>query len=193
MQSQPNILIYKYSDDPDKFYPLILKFMVQAYNEGSEGITPHNYDPEDPNIETWLCFLNDKLISISAVEASHYTNDPTVAARVCRYHILKDYRFTHCGLRMADKQIRWAREKGFEILYITHDINNRAINALYQRKKKMVVPTFEEFTKTEWYQTLQLEPNFLFQVGKCIQYVYTIRLNDPNFIWEPESDYIKRI
>ncbi len=194
MQSQPNISIYKYSENPDKFYPLILKFMQQAYNEGSKGIKPSKYDPEDPNIETWLCFLDDDiLISISAVEASHYTNDPHIAARVCRYHILKDYRFTHCGLRMADHQIQWAREKGFEILYITHDIKNKAINALYQRKKKMTVPSFEEFTKTEWYQNLQLEPDFLFEVSDCIQYVYTIRLNNKDFIWEPRSEYIKRI
>ena len=72
----------------------------------------------------------DKLISISAAERSHYTNDPDTAVRVCRYHILNGYRFTHCGLIMGEQQIKWAREKGYKILYITHDINNITINML---------------------------------------------------------------
>jgi hypothetical protein len=93
---------------------------------------------------------------------------------------------------MADLQIQWARENGFEILYITHDVNNKAINALYQRKKRMTVETFKEFTNTEWYQSLQLEKDFYFKTGNIKQYVYTIRLNDPNFVWNPESEYIIR-
>lgn len=194
MPLQYNISIVKYSQDPDKYRPLIYDFMTKAQAEGSDGININKYNPDNPTIETWMCFIDDgTLISISAVEASHYTNDPHIAARCCRYHILKDYRFTHCGLRMADKQIAWARERGFEILYITHDIRNTAINALYQRKKKIPVSSFREFTETEWYKNLKLEKDFLFKTGeRCIQYVYTIRLNDPNFEWKPESKYIIR-
>lgn len=194
MPLQHNISIYRYSENPDKFRPLIYDFMVKAQAEGSDGINPEKYNPDNLDIETWLCFIEDgTLISICAVEASYYTNDPQVAARCCRYHILKKYRFTHCGLRMADLQIDYARKKGFEILYITHDIQNTAINALYQRKKKIPVSTFKEFLDTEWYQNLKLEKNFLFRTGeRTIQYVYSIRLNNPNFIWEPESKFIVR-
>lgn len=193
MSSQHNISIFRYNEDPEKYRPLIYDFMIKAQAEGSDGINIQKYNPDDPNIETWMCFVEDgTLISISAVEASHYTNDPTVAARCCRYHILKEYRFTHCGLRMADLQIDYARKKGFEILYITHDIRNKAINALYQRKKRMTVPSFEEFTHTEWYNSLELEKKFLFRTGpRTIQYVYSIRLNNPNFLWEPQSDFIE--
>jgi len=137
-----------------------------------------------------MCFIGDKLISISAAEASHYTNDPDIAVRICRYHILKEYRFTHCGLRMGEHQLKWARQRGFEILYITHDITKRAINALYQRKKKMTVKSFNEWTDSEWYTSLQLETDFLFKTGPIVQYVYSIRLNDPDFIWKPNSDLI---
>jgi len=193
MQSQHNISIYRYSEDPDKYRPLIYDFMIKAQDEGSEGININKYNPDNPDIETWMCFVEDgTLISISAVEASHYTNDSDIAARCCRYHILKRYRFTHCGLQMADLQIEYARKKGFEILYITHDIRNRSINALYQRKKRMTVRSFNEFTKTEWYQKLQLEKDFLFKTGDMLQYVYSIRLNKPDYIWNPESKFIVR-
>jgi len=192
MSSPLNILIKQYSEDPEYYRDLIYPFIRQTRLEGNDSIRTTNYNPDNDNNETWMCFLDNKLISISVVESSHYTNDPKIAARVCRYHILKDYRFTHCGLRMADLQIQWARENGFEILYITHDVNNKAINALYQRKKRMTVETFREFTNTEWYQSLQLEKDFYFKTGNIKQYVYTIRLNDPNFVWEPESDYIIR-
>lgn len=193
MQLQPNILIKQYSEDPDKYRPLIYNFMIKAQSEGSEGINSKKYNPDASNIDTWMCFIdNGTLISISAVEASHYTNDPDIAARICRYHILKDHRFTHCGLRMADRQIDYARKKGFEILYITHDIKNKAINALYQRKKKMTVPSFKEFTKTEWYKSLELETDFLFKTGNMLQYVYSIRLNNNDFVWQPKSEFIIR-
>lgn len=190
MQSQPNILIKRFKEHPAQYRPDVMNFIEQSQREGNDSITIEKYRPDDPNIETWLSYLDDKLISISAAERSHYTNDPDIAVRICRYHILKDYRFTHCGLRMGEHQIAWAREQGFQILYITHDINNRAINALYQRKKKMTVPTFHEWTHGEWYNNLELEKNFLFKTGDMLQYVYSIRLQNPDFIWQPKSDYI---
>jgi hypothetical protein len=133
---------------------------------------------------------NQDLISISAGEKSHYTNDPDIALRICRYHILKPFRRTHCGLMMAEYQIQWAREHGYQILYITHDIKNKALNDLYQRKRKMPLPSFKKWTEGEWYKKLQLEKNFLFKTGPMYQYVYSIRLFDPNFIWNPKSDHI---
>ena len=80
---------------------------------------------------------------------SHEKYDPDIAVRVCRYHILDGYRFSHCGLIMGEHQIKWAREKGYKILYITHDINNITINKLYQRRKVMTVPSFKEHTKKD--------------------------------------------
>ena len=35
-------------------------------------------------------FIDGVLASVSACEASHYTGDPEISARVCRYHILKN-------------------------------------------------------------------------------------------------------
>jgi len=187
-----SIDIKLYSEDPEKYRDLIYPFIRKTRLEGNDSIKTSNYDPDDPMLETWMCFMDNVLISISVVEQSHYTNDPETTVRVCRYHILKDYRFTHCGLRMADHQIKWAREKGFKVLYITHNIDNKAINALYQRKKRMTVPSFNEFTNTEWYTSLQLEKDFLFKTGNILQYVYSIRLQDLNYVWNPQSNYIIR-
>ena len=136
-----NYYIKLYSEDPEKHRPLIEDFRQKTFEEGSTSLTHKKYDCDDPNIETWMFFVEGKLASISAAERSHYTNDPDIAVRVCRYHILKPYRFSHAGLIMGEKQVQWARQKGFEILYITHDITNKAINRLYQRKRKMTVPT----------------------------------------------------
>ena len=187
-----NIDIRVYSEDPERYRDLIFPFIRQSRIEGNDSIRTTNYNPDDPNTETWMCFLDNKLISISVAERSHWTDEPDTAVRICRYHILKDYRFTHCGLRMGEHQIKWARERGFQILYITHNINNRAINALYQRRKKIPVPTFNEFTDSEWYTKLTLEKDFLFKTGDMLQYVYSIRLQDPDFVWQPHGNYITR-
>ena len=184
------IIVKRYSEDTNKYRPLIEAFRLQTFEEGNESLTYKKYNPDNPDIETWMCFKDDNLISISAGEKSHYTNDSDIALRICRYHILKEYRHTHCGLIMAEHQIKWAREKGYQILYITHDIKSKAINSLYQRKKKMTDKAFEQYTKGEWWNRLQLERKFLFKTGDMLQYVYSIRLQDDNFKWNPKSKFI---
>jgi len=183
------MIVKKYSENPNKYWPMIERFRLQTFKEGNDSLTYKKYNPDNPEIETWMSFKDDKLISISAAESSHYTNDPDIAVRVCRYHILKEFRHTHCGLIMAEHQINWAREKGFKILYITHDIKNKAINNLYQRKKKMTDKGFKKFTTGEWWTKLQLEKSFLFTTGKMLQYVYSIRLQG-DYDWQPVSDFI---
>jgi hypothetical protein len=181
--------VKRYSENPNKYWPLIEKFRLKSFKEGNDSIKYELYNPDNPSIETWMCFKDNELISISAGEKSHYTNDPNIALRVCRYHILKSHRFTHCGLIMGEHQIKWAREKGYKILYITHDITKTTINMLYQRRKKMTVPSFKEHTKGEWYNNLQLEKDFLFKTGDMLQYVYSIRLQG-DYDWQPKSDFI---
>jgi len=183
------MIVKRYSEDPNKYWPMIERFRLQTFKEDNDSLTYKKYNPDNPEIETWMSFKDDKLISISAAESSHYTNDPDIAVRVCRYHILKEFRHTHCGLIMAEHQINWAREKGFKILYITHDIKNKAINNLYQRKKKMTDKEFKKFTTGEWWTKLQLEKSFLFTTGKMLQYVYSIRLQG-DYDWQPVSDFI---
>lgn len=181
--------VKRYSENPNEYWPLIERFRQQTFDEGNRSLSYDKYDPDNKDIETWMCFKDNKLISISAGEKSHYTNDPDIAIRICRYHILKDYRFSHCGLIMGEHQIKWARDKGFKILYITHDIKNKAINNLYQRRKQMTDKAFKKHINGEWYTKLQVEKNFLFKTGDMLQYVYSIRLQE-NYDWQPKSDYI---
>lgn len=190
MCTMDNYSIRLYSENPDNNRSLIEDFRRKTFDEGSTSLSHKKYDCDNPDIETWMFFIGDNLASISAAEKSHYTNDPEIAVRICRYHILKPYRFSHAGLIMGEKQIHWAREKGFQILYITHDITNKAINRLYQRKRKMTVPTFHKHTNSEWYTSLQVEKDFLFKTGDLLQYVYSIKLQDKNFEWRPKSSYI---
>ena len=110
------MIVKRYSEDPNKYWPLIEKFRLQTFDEGNDSLTRKKYNPDNEDIETWMCFKDDKLISISAAEKSHYTNDPDIAVRVCRYHILKEHRFTHCGLIMAEYQIKWAKEAIEELI-----------------------------------------------------------------------------
>ena len=181
--------VIRYSENPNEYWPLIERFRQQTFDEGNRSLSYDKYDPDNKDIETWMCFKDNNLISISAGEKSHYTNDPDIAIRICRYHILKDYRFSHCGLIMGEHQIKWARDKGFKILYITHDIKNKAINNLYQRRKQMTDKAFKKHINGEWYTKLQVEKNFLFKTGDMLQYVYSIRLQE-NYDWQPKSDYI---
>lgn len=183
------MVVKRYSENPNKYWPLIERFRQQTFKEGNKSISYDKYNPDNKDIETWMCFKNDELISISAAERSHYTNDPDIAVRVCRYHILKEHRFSHCGLIMGEHQIKWAREKRFKILYVTHDIKNKAINNLYQRKKQMTDKAFKEHINGEWYTSLQVEKSFLFKTGNMLQYVYSIRLQG-DYDWQPKSDYI---
>lgn len=181
--------VKRYSENPNEYWPFIERFRQQTFKEGNKSISYDKYDPDNKDIETWMCFKDNQLISISAAEKSHYTNDPDIAVRVCRYHILKEHRFSHCGLIMGEHQIRWARESGFKILYITHDIKNKAINNLYQRRKQMTDKAFKEHINGEWYTKLQVEKSFLFKTGDMLQYVYSIRLQG-DYDWQPKSHYI---
>ena len=95
---------------------------------------------------------------------------------------------------MLEKQVAWAKENGFKHFYWTHDINNKALNALYQHKKRYLHGD-NTFFETGYFKQLMLEPNILFHdspKSNMLQYVYSIYL-DTDFVWEPKSNIIKYI
>jgi len=171
---------------------LVEDFRLKSFEEGNDSITYEKYIPEKSG-KTWCVFIENELASISVVEPSHYTGDPDIAVRVCRYHILKKYRHSNCGFRMLKPQIEWARNQKYKILYWTHDVKNRALNAMYQHRRKMVKPESREFFESDWYQQVKLDPRFLFKAApdsKCIQYVYYIDLQNNNFVWHPKKSVV---
>lgn len=168
----------------------LFEFRRQVLLEGNDSLKSDKFNPEDLNGKIWCVYINNELASISVVESSQYTGDPNIAARVCRYHILKKFRHSHCGFRMLPYQIDWAKSNGYQILYWTHDIKNKALNALYQHKRKMTDTDAKMFFEAPWYKQLKLDKRWLFEISPNInflQYVYYITLQDDNYIWMPKK------
>jgi hypothetical protein len=193
VESEPVLEITVYDNVYVKPYDTSYKSKVDAFleaaiAEGNDSYRSSKFHPENINGHTWMTFVGDELASISAVERSHYTGDPDIAGRVCRYHILKKFRHSNAGFRMLNDQVVWAKEVGLKVLYWTHDVNNKALNALYQHKRTMPfrgegVPYF----MTDTYKAFVLQPNMIFKVSQksdFLQYVYANVL-DPNYIWHP--------
>jgi hypothetical protein len=172
---------------------LIEDFRTQTFLEGNDSLDSKKYDPDAINGMTWMTFVENELASISVVERSHYTNDPDISGRICRYHILKKFRHSNAGFRMLPDQVEWAKNNGIKVLYWTHNVNNKALNALYQHKKTMpfrgeAVPYF----MTDTYKSFILQDDMIFKVSKnsdLLQYVYASILEE-GFVWRPIADTI---
>ena len=185
-----NIKVRQY-DHSDR--DIIEKFRMLAAREGNEALASDKYDADTVDGQTWMTFVDNELASISVVERSHYTEDSNIAGRICRYHILKKFRHSNAGFRMLPDQIKWAKEKNLKVLYWTHSVNNKALNELYQHKRKMPfrgeqVPYF----MTEDYKNFKLQKDMLFKVSEksnFLQYVYANILEE-NFIWRPTAKTI---
>lgn len=167
---------------------LIEKFRMLAKREGNEALAGDKYDPDTVDGQTWMTFVEDELASVSVVERSHYTGDPEIAGRICRYHILKKFRHSNAGFRMLPNQVQWAKDNGLKVLYWTHNVDNKALNAMYQGKKRMgmrgeAVPYF----MTDTYRAFKLQPDMIFKVSEksdFLQYVYA-NILDENYVWRP--------
>lgn len=168
----------------------IEQFRKLTFEEGNDSLSLEKYNPDTINGQTWMTFVDNDLASISVVERSHYTGDPEIAGRICRYHILKKYRHSNAGFRMLPNQIEWAKNKGLKVLYWTHNVNNKALNALYQHKRTMpfrgeAVPYF----MTDMYKSFKLQDDMIFKVSPksdLLQYVYANTLEE-GFVWRPNS------
>lgn len=172
----------------------IEEFRKKTFTENNDSISHEKYNPNTIDGKTWCVYIDDKLASISVVERSHYTSDPDVAVRICRYHILKKYRHSHCGFMMLEQQIKWATANGFKIIYWTHNIHNKPLNAMYQHKRRMIDTDAKKFFESDWYKRVQLDTTRLFRVSEnsdFLQYIYFIDLQDESYNWIPKSNTIR--
>ena len=178
---------------------IVESFRELSFFEGNDSLAYDKYDPDNIDGETWLVYIDDELACLSVAEASHYTSDPTVAARLCRLHIAKKFRPAWLGIPILPYQINWARQRGFKVLYFTHDINNRAINAMYQHKRfgAAITPLQKEIEgmwHSGWYRALKTDDRYLFQVDErsdLLQYIYYWTLEN-GFVWNPVSNVVRR-
>lgn len=167
---------------------LVEEFRANTFAEGNNSLRPEIYNPDDFNGQTFLFFIGDRLASISAVESSlKYTNE-TDTCRICRYHILKEFRHCNAGFKMLPYNVQWAIDNKYNLIYWTHDVSNRALNAMYQHKRRM--PNKANFFEDPLYKSFQQVQNLRFVTGDVIQYVYAKPLTE-GYVWNPGGKMIQ--
>ena len=184
-----SIVLYKSSHKE-----LVEQFLEKARVEGSAGTyTQKKFDLDklDPKSSLWLAIVDDEVASISYAERSFITDTPE-SIRKCRYHILKKHRHGRYGFKMMKHQIAWAKENGFKHYYWTHDVNDRAINKLFQHKRTYIVGDNSWFSDED-YKKLTLEKKLLFHdspKSDMLQYIYSYYI-DESYIWKPTKAIIQ--
>ena len=158
-------------------------FRSKTFEEGNTSLDIRKFDPDTLQGQIWLAYVDGKVVSLSAAEVSHYS-DETDVIRKCRYHILKDYRHGRYGFKFLTEMVPWCKSHGYKLLYWTHDIDNRPLNALYQRQRTYAFSTDNEWFYKKPFTDLQFEKSMLFKTGNMLQFVYYIKLDD-RFEWHP--------
>ena len=182
---EPSEQIIQYTDE---WKPQVEKFIHTASSEGSAGTyTKNKLDLEnlDEFSSLWLVVVNNEVASISYAERSFCTGTPE-SIRKCRYHILKKYRHGRYGFKMMKHQIAWARSNGFKHYWWTHDVKDRAINELFQHKRKYTSGDNSWFNDADFKQFV-LENELLFHdspKSDMLQFIYSYYIDD-SYVWQP--------
>jgi hypothetical protein len=169
--------------------PAVERFRAATLAEGNTSLAAEKFKPAEVSGNLLLCCEGDEVISLSLAEPSHYTGDPEVAVRVCRYHVLRSHRsrFLYCGFQMLEKHCQWADRNGYEVMYWTHDVQAKALNRLYQKKAKYGFGASNAWFDSPPFTEFNLAPKMRFQVSQqaqLLQYVY-VRTRRAEFEWRP--------
>lgn len=162
------------------------RFRQQTFVEGNNSLHPDRFNPDTLQGQIWMAYVDDIVVSISAAEVSHYSNESDVI-RKCRYHILKKYRHGRYGFKFLSEMVTWCQLNGYKLLYWTHDIHNTPLNALYQRRRTYAFSTDNHWFRQWPFSELTFEKNMLFKTGDMLQFVYSIKI-DKNFTWHPATN-----
>ena len=174
-----------------RFRDQLEEFREQTFRDGNQSLAKEKFDPDNFNGKVWIIFVGDKLVSLSACEASHYTSDPIISARAVRLHTVKGYRSTAFGMSFFPHQVEWCTKAGFKVLWWSIDINESALNAIYQRRHVPLYSAHEDAYEGRW-KDLTFSKDMLFMVdprAEFLQYVYYIILED-GYKWVPKSNMI---
>jgi hypothetical protein len=161
-------------------------FRKSTFDDGNQSLTHTKIDPDNFNGRIWCSWEDDNIVSILALEDDHYTDTPDVG-RICRYHIIKKYRHGRYGFKMLDYLVDYARTCK-KLIYWTHDINNKPLNALYQHKKRFYDNGDNSYYDREPFTLLTLDRRWLFKDNPnsdMLQYVYFIKFVE--FDWQPKK------
>jgi hypothetical protein len=167
------------------------EFREQTFKDGNQSLAKDKFDPDNFEGRIWLLFVDGKLVSLSAVEASHYTGDPDTVARVVRLHTLKTQRPTSFGLVFLPLQLEWCKQQGYKLLWWSLDIKVIGLNAIYQKKHTTLYSTYKE-VYDGWWQDLVFDRSMLFEVdprSDLLQYVYYFVLED-GYQWKSPTNMV---
>ena len=161
-------------------------FRRKSMVEGNLSLDQRKFDPDAIAGNIWCAYHNDELVSLGAGEISHYTNEENVV-RFCRYHILKSHRHGRYGFKILELMAQWCVANDIKLLYWTHDVNNRSLNELYQRKRQFAFGSQDlEWFSKDPFNRLVFHTDRLFKTGNMLQFVYSICFDD-SFDWKPQS------
>jgi hypothetical protein len=186
------VKIVKYTDD---WHEATENFRNQALSEGNDALISAKFQPGTTAGHLLLCVIDNKVMSISLAEPSHYTGEPNTVCRICRYHILRKYRsnFLFCGFKMLRLHCEWADQNGYKIVYWTHNRDNIALNKLYQKKRKYAFGVDNNWFLSKPFNEFILAENIFFKASpnaNTLQYIY-YRKSDPDFNWEPTQSIVR--
>ena len=166
----------------------------QALEEGNTSITPDKYNIRTSEGLPLIILWEGKVAGFCLYEPSHYTGDPDVAVRICRLHILKEYRHNQLGFYFWDHSLKLAKKDGYKIQYMTHDINAHAMNSLYQHRRRVPGHSNEPY-ELDSFKSITLDKRMLFDVDPgsgFLQYVYYVDVQNEGYDWQPKTNIIWR-
>ena len=68
------MIVKRYSEDPNKYWPMIERFRLQTFKEGNDSLTHKKYNPDNPEIETWMSF-KDETQELLALNSGHIVGE----------------------------------------------------------------------------------------------------------------------
>jgi len=178
------MLIVEYDKSLSEKYEI---FRHTTFSENNDSLKKSKIDPNAFDGKIWCVIHNNIIISSLALENDHYTQSQGVA-RICRYHILKKHRHGRYGFKMLDYVYEYAKTK-YKLIYWTHDVNNIALNKLYQHKKVYYDGFDNSYFTREPFILLKLDNRFLFKTGSMLQHVYYLKFEE-TFDWKPKSHVV---
>lgn len=165
----------------------------KAKEEGNGEAFEGKYDPLKTPGETYVIVVDGRPAGMVSVEPSTYTGDPEIAARACRLHVIKEYRAKQLGFLLLDACYGYCQQQGFKVLYITHDVKARAMNAIYQKRKKSLFKgASKNFYFLPAWKQLTWNKEYIFKVdprAEFYQYIYHIILEE-GFHWKPVTNVV---
>ena len=163
-------------------------FRKKTFDEGNDALPIEKYNPDDINGKTFMAYVDGELASIAVLEEDHYVTDNDNIVRACRFHTLKKFRNLNMGAAyLLPEMISYALQNGYRTIYWTHDTSKRAINAVYQKKRRP--PNNRKVYESSFWQSIKYDCRWLFQVdpkSDMLQYVYYIGEQiqpKKNYVW----------